>query len=265
MNYVEKENQILKEWSDAYQKDGGDYRFFSLDGIMFRGNLYKIDEGYWLHESDVNKTNQIWSDSKKRILFLTKDQNLGDGYAWDDRKLSLKKQNSEADDMEIRSEIFYRRILWTLYGLVMTTPQKMMKWDEFTNTEALKLSEEYPYARINCKKEGGGPVCPNDVLVAFMENYSTFLERQILNLDADIIVCCGSQNEHNVFIDFLNHHGYNFNGKEYPILYDETKKVIAIDAYHPQCRLSHSEYYKGIVENYYNFLQQYPQFAEKCR
>ncbi len=262
MNYVLEEEKILNEWWDEFKRNSNNPKIFAFDGILFRGKLVKDSSGYWIHEHDIERTNKTWTEAGKRILYLTKDQNLGgEEEAWDDRKLSFKKKNSDKDNTDNRGEPFYRRILWTLYGLAMTTPEKKMEFDSFTNEEALNLSEQYPFAKINCRKEGGTSKCENYILEAAMNEYALFLEKQILNLDADIFVCCGSQLNRNVMIEFLNKHGYNFNCVSYAIWYDENKNKIAIDAYHPSYRkVTDENYYEEVVDSYFKFLKEHPQF-----
>ena len=77
-------------------------------------------------------------------------------------------------------------------------------------------------------------------------------EKQILNLDADILVCCGSQNDENLILNtvydiYENEFKYmNFiDGKGTGMHYNKKRNKLAIDAYH-------LSYIKGGLEARYN-------------
>ena len=53
-------------------------------------------------------------------------------------------------------------------------------------SEILKFIDSYPFAFANCKKETGEAKCPVDSLQNAINNYSTFLDRQIKNIDARV-------------------------------------------------------------------------------
>ena len=92
------ENQrILDEWQKAFEKNGGNADNFSWDGILFKGEVYR--EGgsdNWVRKESDNDTveNELWDNAPIRILFLTKDQNVGDGGAWDSRINSFREKNT---------------------------------------------------------------------------------------------------------------------------------------------------------------------------
>ena len=84
-----------------------------------------------------------------------------------------------------------------------TIPNKMVNFEDIKEQEALMLADSYPYARINCKKETGGPDCIDEVLSNAIDDYRDFLQEQIRNLDADIFVCCGNNNDNNIILNSL--------------------------------------------------------------
>ncbi|MCI1786346.1 MAG: hypothetical protein LKI59_09480 [Bacteroidales bacterium] len=273
-DYMKINQDILNAWQKDFTDNGGEDCHFSNDGIMFRGELYTEEiEGQlqWKHKIGNNE-NELWENAKPRILYLTKDQNAKNGSAWDDRATSFRQPDSKKEDNKIWGKYrFHQNLVNTLYGLVNTTPDKFVEFEDIDQEEALKLSDSYPFARINCKKEAGGSNCSNDILTNDMENHSSYLEKQILNLEADILICCGHQNDENVILDFLNNHGYDFKWDEGDkgaddIYYDSAKNAIAIDVFHPSY-YSKSEkfYYEDIVKTYYNFLKGHPKFIESLR
>ena len=277
-DYLGKNQEILDKWQKEFESRGGDSSKFCWDGLMFKGELYR-EEGTnnWIHDEGKDSIeNKLWNEVKPRILYLTKDQNLRPGDdevpAWDVRIESY--HDSESNEL-ITGSKFNRMLVYTLYGLAHTTPEKTVKFDDIDNHKALKFVDKFPFARINCKKEGGGSSCSNQVLRDAMEEYSTFLEEQINNLDADIFVCCGSTfsgyriDKNNPTLDFLNHHGYHFEyagDKSIDIYYDKEKNKVAIDSYH----LSYTSeadkaMYDEMVKTYFTFLQAHPDFLKSIK
>lgn len=268
-DYVKTNQEILNEWQDEFIKNGGDSNYFCFDGIMFRGDAER-DSANWAHKEGGNE-NSLWKNAPLRILFLTKDQNTDrDSGAWDLRKESYHNPKSEYKDYILWLQLkFHRTLVRSLYGLIKTTPEAFVQYDDIDDSEALKYSDEYPYARINCKKKAGGPSCLNSVLIDAMNKDSSFLAKQIANLEADIFICCGNQNDNNEILNFLNLHGYNFEWTDkdsYDVHYDSNKNAIAIDTYHfsyPQ--ITDIAHYNDIVYTYYEFLKKYPDFIKSRR
>ncbi|MBR0497488.1 MAG: hypothetical protein IJJ78_00215 [Paludibacteraceae bacterium] len=271
-NYVEENEKILDAWEQEY-KNRGKNICFSRDGIMFRG-LFENIEGYWVRER--GNENELWSKSPVRILYLTKDQNAGEDHDdyWDCRASTFHRRFSKKeDDVLCDVTAFNTNFSKSLYGLATTTPDKMVEYDDIDEKEVVKVCDEYPYAQINCKKEAGGAKCSDAVLDAAMKEYAPFLKQQILNLDADIIVCSGgwrgNANE-DVMVNFLNSIGYNFERDKdcgnYVFHYDETHNKVAISAYHLGFfAYGRKQMYDDIVKTYYLFLQKYPDFIKSHR
>lgn len=267
-DYVEENEKILAAWEQEYKNRGIN---FVPDGIMFRGDFAQCDNGIWYRKKS-GKENQLWSECPLRILYMTKDQNAGEDHNdfWDCRGGSLHKPNTNIEDnvlFKVKSG-FNQNLANSLYGLVTTTPQKMIEFEDIDEKEVVKLSDEYPFAQINCKKEAGEGSCENAVLNRAIKEFQPFLKQQILNLDADIFVCCGEQNGVNPSFNFLNEIGYNFeytNDNSYAIHYDAQKNKIAICAYHLGHRYSRQAMYEDIVKTYYVFLQEHPDFIKSHR
>ncbi len=270
-DFMGENQRILEKWQQEFEKAGGSADQFSWDGIMFKGAIYKDGENKWGHSEGRNE-NQLWADAPLRILYLTKDQNTKGGPCWDTREESYRKTNSELETNTLDTQYkFNRMLVYTLYGLARTTPTQMMGYKDFSNSEALEYIDKFPFARINCKKEGGESSCPDNILIDAMDQYGTYLEEQIKNIDADIFVCCGSSYQGNIILDFLNQHGYNFEGPvdddaAYDIYYDRKQNKIAIDSYHLSLRnYSQEKMYDEIVYTYHEFLKKYPEFYKSHR
>ena len=268
-DYVKENERILEQWQKEYVLRGKDV-YFTPDGIMFRGPLY-FDGKNWRHEIGGNE-NELWSNAPLRILFLTKDQNGGEDHSdyWDVRGDAYHHPESEAEENRLYSRYaFNNNIVKMLYGIVTATPQSMVNYQDIDEKDAVIVSDTFPYARINCKKETGGPQCPDDILLPAMREFSAFLEKQIANFDADIFICCGSSKNGNKILDFLNEHGYNFkyiNDDSYSIYYDNVKNKIAIDSWHLSNHYEERQtIYEDVVVPYYKFLQAHPDFIKPHR
>ena len=270
-NYVEENQRILVNWEQEY-KNRGNVINFCPDGIMFRGSIEKDKAGKNWRHLENGKENDFWANCPLRILFLTKDQNGGMDHEdyWDPRGDAYHKPGSRIEDYVLdKRTAFNTNIVNILYGLVKTTPDTFIEYDKIDEKDAVKVSDEYPFARINCKKEVGGPSCPDNVFIKAIDDYSCYLKQQILNLDSDIFVCCGNYNKKNLILNFLNKIGYKFeylNDESYSIYYDKEKNKIAIDLYH----LSYNYYsreamYNDAIKTYFAFLKSHPNFIKSHR
>lgn len=258
-NYAAINDSILKEWNVSNQKYGE--HNFAPDGIMFRGIFNDYGTGIERLPDDDGSENERWANAPLRILFLTKDQNAGSGDAWDVR--------GETGDL---SYAFFRNLMYQLFGLVNTTTNKKADY-EFTKEDAIELYNTFPIARVNVKKEAGKSSITNKELEYYLNRDKSFIREQILNLDADIIVCCGhsdilKEGTGNLLLDFLNNEcGFKFERQldDYWIYYDKALNKIAIDNWHLSVRYSSEKIYDEMIDAYYQFLQIYPDFIKPHR
>ena len=192
-DYVTENERILEKWRKRNEERGETN--FADDGIMYRGQI--DDNSTERYESDNKQENKMWNEAPLRILFLTKDQNAGeDCDAWDVR--------GETGNL---SYAFFRNLMYQLYGLVITKSGDKVDYNSFTNEQAIELYKTFPIARINAKKEAGVSSVSNHTLKFYIEQDRELLKEQILNLDADIIICCGYsdyvEESGNLLLNFL--------------------------------------------------------------
>lgn len=257
-NYVEKNQKILDEWRENNENKYGE-RNFADDGIMFRGKFKDYDGGKERLPDDAEQQeNKQWAEAPLRVLFLTKDQNAGGNDAWDVR--------SETGKL---SYAFFRNLMYQLYGLVNTKPEYKPDYT-FTNEAAIELYNTFPIARINAKKEAGKSSLNNSTLKDYIERDGEFLQKQIENLDADIIVCCGYsdnvEDTGNLLLNFLKDKcGYKFRKVSEWMYYDYEKNKLAINNWHLSIRKSSETIYKEMMDAYQNFLKEYPTFLNNHR
>lgn len=280
MNYDKTNQDILDCWmakfcedkSKEAEYDGYDpAKFFAEDGIMYRGKLECLPKTHengittyrWTHARNGNE-NALWESAPLRILYLTKDQNTSGDETWDVRSESYRYLAPDAKEDELSTILFHVNLVYSLYGLLMTTPDKMMEFEDFTNAEALKLSEEAIFARINCRKEYGCERCSDEKLEKAIKAYEGFLRKQICNLDADLFICCGSHNDKNIILDYLNRFYDNkFKWINSATWYNEEDNKLAIDSYHlSYIRGGYRHRYEDIVKTYFDFLKTHPTFIK---
>ena len=283
-DYVAENERILNDWRKKYVEENqslyptcpnlGEY--FAPDGIMFKGD-FRCD--YW-EEENGNKRfrrwmrkpsgeeNPLWANAPLRLLFLTKDQNTGeDNPAWDVRSETFRylSEKYKPEELWIDSSpgLFFKKLVHTLYGILKTTAGQPMDNNGFTDKDALSFADDQIFARINCKKEVGGGDCKPAVLKKALDCdwNKKFLKQQILNLDADIFVCCGLMS---FMPNLLNDIGYHFEPQDDDkwIYYDTEENRLAINSYHP----SYSGFdYNDLIIAYSKFLKNHPDFTKSHR
>lgn len=255
-DYVAENERILEEWRKSNEERGETN--FADDGIMYRGTIKELDYGTERF-SDKDQENKMWNEAPLRFLFLTKDQNASGYDAWDVR--------GETGNL---SYAFFRNLMYQLYGLVNTMPGYKADY-KFSNEQAIELYNSFPIARINAKKEAGVSSVSNNTLRSYIERDRKFLKQQILNLDADIIVCCGySENieeSGSLLLNFLKNECYHNLNKidDNWIYFDEDKNKIAINNWHLSSRMGSEEWYNQITSAYHRFLENHPDFIKSHR
>ena len=270
-DYVGRNQEILNIWKAKFPQEIREK--FAEDGIMNKGEFCSGDNDEVFKNS--GNENELWNVAPLRVLFLTKDENLYEDEitVWDVKKETFHQRGTRSNQNIISNSTFYRNEANILYGILNTRVDNMICFHEFSREDALKFSDEVVFARINCKKEGGGGTISDVELQNAIEKYFDDLKDQILELDADIIICCGHQQEKNVILNALykiypdefKYIGLGF-GKGTGLHYNENRNKLAIDAYHLAYLTGGEELrYYEVVGAYYEFLKQYPDFVNSHR
>lgn len=270
MDIFKKNEKILSVWEKQSELNGETDEFVP-DGIMYRGEIQNCDGGCeHLPSKGFIKESEIWETAPMRFLFITKELNCYGGDAWEIRKEVGGRPDKDSDRVRYP---FHWNLVYPLYGLGHIKPDSKIKWNDpaFTNEVALDFYDTCALARINVKKQVGGSTTNDSVLVDYMEKYKTFLQEQILNLDADIIVCCGYKQSiertGNLILNFLMDNCYpdlkKFNNWIY---YSKSKNIIAINSWHLSARgISGETFYTDMTEAYSEFLQNHRDFVKAHR
>ena len=264
MNFVEANDSILQRWEEHNEKcektmNQQDPKFAS-DGIMFRGVIDQ-NERY----SDPEKENELWENAPIRYLFLTKDQNAGDGKdakAWDVRS-EIGRSNMDSCSIQY---LFYRNLMYILYGII-NSEDTLCGYEDFTNEQAIQTYDNAPLARINVKKQAGKSSIDNYTLKTYIERDKEFLIEQISALDADVLICCGYsesiEDTGNIILNFLIKEIYNFTKINEWIYYDDKTKKVAINAWHLSYRgVKQQDFFEGLVTAYHRFIIEHPDFIK---
>ena len=264
MNFVEKNDSILQKWKEHNEKVEDDPKFAS-DGIMFRGEIDQYSKDQNERCSNPEKENELWENAPIRYLFLTKDQNAGDGKddkAWDVRS-EIGRSNEDSCSIQYR---FYRNLMYILYGII-NSEDTLCGYEDFTNEQAIQTYDSAPLARINVKKQAGGSSIDNKKLKEHIERYKEFLVEQITALDADVLICCGYsesiEDTGNIILNFLNKEIYNFTKINEWIYYDDKAKKVAINAWHlSYIGVSQQDFFEGLVTAYHKFIIEHQDFCK---
>lgn len=262
-DFVRLNEELLKEWKEANARRE-ECRFAS-DGIMFRGETVSYDgKCPCRRTSEDNKENKLWRMSPLRVLFITKDQNAGDGEPWDVRGETGRRSSNKIVGH------FHRNLIRQLYAVYQTTREQKAIYDE---QRAVELYDKCALARINVKKEAGSCSLCNSCLNRYLQRDAEFILKQVKVLDPNVIFCCGysvsEPQTGNAILNFLRNGGYQFepvfrngekNERDAWIFYDKATNRIAINDWHLSVRNHHDEMYDGLVDAYYDFLQKTPEF-----
>lgn len=279
MKDFSNENQcILDEWCAKFaedKKDAPEYidldpaKYFAYDGIMNKGEFYIDKKDTTCKRRPSGKESELWASAPLRVLILGKDPNGYGCEAWDIRTETYynKGEGIPPQNKSISESVFFQNAACAIYGIFHTDAVKgMMKYDDITWENALQFSDEQIFARVNCKKETGGPTCTPSLLNKAMREYGSFLSRQLKALDADIIICSGKSS----VIHKLNE-VYDWGFSPVPDIpgawYNEKENKLALDSYHLSWSYGSvgDEVYNSILEPYYAFIKSHPNFIESLR
>ena len=178
-----------------------------------------------------------WSSIDRRVLFLTKGVNAGNG---SDKNWSLPKT------IRCKWEGPEYKIWWTAahwaYGIhrlsqdLLPPPPKYMEPWEVVEEDVKKAF--LSTAVVNIKKREGGPLSDDDDLKNYVDEDRDLLKRQVNYLNPDFVVCCNTW--HLVKAIWPD-------AKEISELVPKIDKMLVLNFWHPANRFPD-------VMNYYTVL-----------
>lgn len=208
MNKTEKLNKLFNAWEKGYTSGT-----FCRDGI-------------------VNE--ELFSNARKKILFVTKEPNDPSKSQWDYR---------DWYDKEISSYPFCYRITEWAYGILHEFPPIEEVWkDRIKAHESLRS-----IAMMNIKKSGGTGSSNIHEMMKYAENDISNLREEINIIDPEIIILGTSWKKLRNFI--LDKQEWSNSGYDVAIGRYNNAKVI--DFYHPSSRNAPSAAY-SLLQNIIN-------------
>jgi hypothetical protein len=198
-------NKLFDEWENTFPDYKGK---FVKDGI--------IDE-------------QLYQNSKTKILFVAKDPNDPKQSSWDLADLLNKYCNGN----------FALRLAEWSYGILNDFPPLPSLTDDKALHQALKST-----AVINLKKIGGEAQAKMDEIISHATQNKSFLLRQIKLISPDIII--GGIGDKQIWSKLFDN--INLTQSEYDILVGKWDNIKIIDYYHPSYRVPRAMSY-SLLQN----------------
>lgn len=232
-NIHEKENQLFKDWTDHYKKFG-ENEFICFDGLCYNGEIF--NSGY---NSRPGNEEQLWLNTKNRVLFLTKDTNK-----------NPRQDYREWPWRELDHQHFKMIFAW-LYGLSNITESEFPQIENaYTNYDI-----DNPLCIVNIKKVSGGSSVSNKLLRNYAERDKSLLKRQIVEiLNPNIVVCCGGSGSILNIARELIFTNNSFEKKNDWCYYDFGNNILLINSWHPRARISNEKKYNGMMEAVQDFI-----------
>ena len=243
---------LFDEWRQRLVQNG-DGTNFNEDGVMFQNGIQH------------DETEQKWTSSDTRVLFLLKEQNESNNEkdrGGCDIRYFLTDTDWTPNAAKVRNLEFdhYKNIAYMLWGLHKADKDNDWQYNDVAahHEEVKEFFNTCPFAMIECKKVSGGGECDNKVLKRHLNTYGDLLKKEIELLNPTIIVCT-----HRSIYDFvLNMYPASelMNIDErFGIKYHKGSNVLILGTYHPsqinKQKYSNEVVYNSAMDNYRVFLK----------
>jgi hypothetical protein len=255
LEFQKQLDTLFEQWEQKTIDNG--LENFCRDGLMYKGEKYSDSNNeYWFRHR--GSEDELWGNAPKRILVLAKDPH-------EDGRYDLRERMCRENNAEVITNRFYKNIALWLYGLLnIDNNGKSPLYNTVTKKEYTDFFDQTSFAYANIKKVAGESSITNRVLRQYFDCDKDFILKEILILDADIIICCGGSG---IIKDFIVENVYKdlkfINNWMY---YSESENKLIIDSYHPSARnQSDEDMYTDMMEGYKDFLDKYPKFKDSCR
>lgn len=250
MTIYNAENEIWSELEKLYPEE--QRQSLVQDGLCWRDISKDFSS-----EKDPLAPENIWKNSKRRILFLTKEpnRNAGEDYrGWE--WYSRKEESIYCEFADVIS-------LW-LKGLLETTIEHEMSFIDVKHVR--EIFKKFPLAIINIKKFPGVGAAKNEELINCAKKTGYVLRKHINLLCPNIVVCCGSSDNtnnpstvRNLALNYIFHDiNDNFQQINNWCYYSNKNDLLLIDSWHPSARIDNG-YTRNIkveelLANFQHFL-----------
>lgn len=263
-NYNQELDVLFEEWKKDSEKKG--LSGFCSDGLLNKGKIFsKVNDEdgktYWGRERE--NENEQWHYADRRILFLLKDPNSNPDQ---DMRCWIGRQNPTTITNQ-----FYKNIALWFYGVnTIKEDGTYIPFEKANNpTEFSKYFDDFPIAIVNIKKESGGSTISDEALLQYVglatEEYNkygncfgNYLHRQIAEILNPNIIICGGGLKIRVVLEIVQKiifPNLNFIKFDNWVYYNEEKKIILIDSYHPSGRHSYQGVYEDMMKSLQHFFR----------
>jgi hypothetical protein bfra3_18342 len=237
MNIHEQEKILWNEWCDSYPVD--EQVNFVMDGLCYNGELYNDN---W--NSYPGNEEELWNESKRKIVFLMKDSNgnPGEDYRmWPWRAVTAK---------------FFKVILYWLQGLSeITSKHTPLLGDNSYLDPVNQVILKYPLAIVNIKKISGSSSVHNDVLYNYAERDAFFLRKQVRDILRPNIIVCGGGSDSLLNITMrCIYPELKFEKINNWCYYSEERELLLINSWHPSYMISDVEKIDSMMHAVADFI-----------
>lgn len=135
---------------------------------------------------DINNNNWpkcLWTDSKRRVLFLLKEPNGNPGEDYKDWDWSAGR------------ETFGNVLAYWLEGILSTTTENCLSYDDLSSRQ--EIFKKNPLALVNLKKLAGGNTADWNTIWKYADRDKAALRAQIREILKPNIIVCGGSNDDN--------------------------------------------------------------------
>ena len=250
-------NQQLDELFDDWKAESLKFNeqtnqfgvIFTSDGLVHK-NETSID------------VEQEWNKSKKRVLFVLKDQptQYSDDVRFWLRDVKGQDNSTRQTNRELGTR-FIHNIANIFYGLQYVTRDNPLPLEQIEFDDVKRCFNSIPFALLESKKQGGGTSITNKVLQTYWDRYSHFIKEEIDILKPNMIVCTSRIIYQRIINLFSSHEIIEFEGHNSIKLVKKEEPVLLFCSYHPSAHKSYGEIYDGVMNHYRAFVQS-PYYAE---
>jgi hypothetical protein len=184
----------------------------------------------------------LWTQSKKRVMFLLKEPNGNPGEDYRDW------------DWSANTELFGNVLAYWLEGLNIVDKDNLPIYDNLSWRK--DIMEQYPLVIVNLKKLSGDSIADWNEIREYANRDREFLKEQVRNiLNPNIVVCGGSSGSNSVLSlarEFI-YNDINFEKINNWCYYNKDNDILLIDSYHPSMPGS----YKKMVDDMLFAVQQF--------
>lgn len=216
---------LFDEWKKAMQENGD--KGFCYDGLIYRDG----------------REDSLWKQSKRRIVFLLKEQNDNDGE-------DVREWSGSINGVTPNGNFFHRLSAW-IFGLSHLTSHSYPSREEaFSTQNQMKVLKEYPYAYVNVKKESGGATANDSVVYNHAVRYSSFIRRELDILNPNIIVCGGDIVFKAAVDSIYKDLHFEQLGAGGWVHYCKSKNIFLINSFHPTAKKSNEVMYDWMMKDF---------------